>query len=52
MTRTDALLALLTFPFVAACIGLFVGAIWLAFQHETKQPDLTSPWRDREPGDL
>ena len=45
VTRLDALHALLVFPFVAACIALFVAAIWLAFQDEAKreQQPLISP---------
>ena len=45
IAKLDALHALLVFPFVAACIALFVAAIWLAFQDEAKreQQPLISP---------
>ena len=45
IAKLDALHALLVFPFVAACIALFVAAIWLAVQAEAQreQQPLMSP---------
>jgi hypothetical protein len=43
MTRADALIALLTFPFVVTVVTLIAAAVWLAWQHEARQDFTPSP---------
>ena len=56
MSRTDALLALLTFPFIATCIALVVAGVvaaeWLARRKQARHNPYLAPWADRKPGEM
>ena len=56
MSRTDALLALLTFPFIAACIALVVAGVvaaeWLDRRKQARRNPYLAPWADRKPGEM